>query len=498
VAVVSDELLFTVVGSAAWPAEPISLAEAGLKERTDLQEWVIAHPAMLGVGVKVVTFEFSSWTSGTGSAVLDRLDVLGLGQDGRLVVAELKRGKAPDTTQMQAVKYAAMTSRFSPKSLAAQYARFRFSRKEVLSDQDALLELQEHAPELSIETLRRPRIVLVAQDYPPSVTASAVWLSEMGLDVSLVQFQAYRTTVPGSGEGGHSQVLVSVSRLYPVRNVEEFMVSPTQQQSREAAESGARVKESSAVQKLINAGEIADGTILTFEPTGEISEDLRSVVDQWLEQESRRRTATWYNSPTAPLRWGGDDAYYTPTGLASHIVREATGIKPNFWGPRWWRNADGWTLVELAAPYGGGKPELYEYFWTQWIERVHTEHSSWSQATIPQRHNWISMPSPVKGTHIGNSLPTNARLRSELYINGGTKEANFELFDQLRSKSHEIEKAYGRALSWEPLSNRNVCRIADYVDGDVTDVVNHEAYIDWMFDAGARLRKALASVGYGR
>lgn len=53
----ADELLFTVVGSTAVPAEPIGLVVAGLKEGADLQEWVIAHPEILGSGVKVVTFE---------------------------------------------------------------------------------------------------------------------------------------------------------------------------------------------------------------------------------------------------------------------------------------------------------------------------------------------------------------------------------------------------------------------------------------------------------
>lgn len=63
---VADELLFTVVGPAAVPAEPISLADAGLKERADLQEWVIAYPEILGSGVKVVTFEFDRWWSSSG------------------------------------------------------------------------------------------------------------------------------------------------------------------------------------------------------------------------------------------------------------------------------------------------------------------------------------------------------------------------------------------------------------------------------------------------
>ena len=52
----SGEMVFTVSGASATVAQPISLAEAGLKERGHLQEWVLAHPEMLGPDVKVVAF----------------------------------------------------------------------------------------------------------------------------------------------------------------------------------------------------------------------------------------------------------------------------------------------------------------------------------------------------------------------------------------------------------------------------------------------------------
>jgi len=149
------------------------------------------------------------------------------------VVAELKRDKAPETTEMQAIKYAAMASRFAVESLAERHAGFRTARGEATSTDEALAELQAHAPDLSVKTLRQPRIVLLAREYPPTVTASAVWLSEIGLDITLIQFQAYRATAPGDHGASHTQILISVSQLYPVRDIEEFMVSPQRLQALE-------------------------------------------------------------------------------------------------------------------------------------------------------------------------------------------------------------------------------------------------------------------------
>lgn len=214
----ADELVFTVSGAAAKPAAAVSLPEIGLTERQHLQEWVIAHPEILGPRIMVVTFEFDRWWAAGGS-LLDRLDVLGLDQAGRLVVAELKRDAAPDTVEMQAIKYAAMASRFTPDTLASHHARFLSSRGQVSTDEEALRTLEEHTEDktLAVESLRQPRIVLLAASFPSVVTATAVWLREMGLDISLVQFQAYRTD---------NETLVTVSQLFPVPTVEEFMVVP--------------------------------------------------------------------------------------------------------------------------------------------------------------------------------------------------------------------------------------------------------------------------------
>lgn len=214
----ADELVFTVSGAIAEPAAEVSLADVGLTERQHLQEWVIAHPEILGPRIMVVTFEFDRWQAAGGNP-LDRLDVLGLDRTGRLVVAELKRGTAPDTVETQAIKYAAMASRFTPEILASQHARFLSSRGRTVTDEEALAVLEEHTDDtvLSVDTLRQPRIVLLAAAFPPVVTASAVWLREMGLDISLIRFQAYRTS---------RETLITVSRLFPVPTAEEFTVVP--------------------------------------------------------------------------------------------------------------------------------------------------------------------------------------------------------------------------------------------------------------------------------
>jgi len=70
---------------------------------------VIEYPEILGEGVIVVTFEFDRWWTPGGVRERDRLDVLGIDLNGRLVVAELKRDRAPDTVEMHLAENVALS-----------------------------------------------------------------------------------------------------------------------------------------------------------------------------------------------------------------------------------------------------------------------------------------------------------------------------------------------------------------------------------------------------
>lgn len=215
----SGEVLLAVSGQghSAQCVPAITLAEAGLLERDHLQEWLIAHPQVLGSTVKIVAVEYAAWVA-DGDAQRTRLDILGLDADGHLVVAELKRGVAPDTVDMQAIKYAALASRFRLDTLAAAHAAYCSARGDSLSAQQATEALLAHAELLSDETLANPRVVIVAQDYSPIVISSVVWLVERGVDLTLVRFQPYRH------DGG--QVFVTFSQLYPLPDLEKSLVAP--------------------------------------------------------------------------------------------------------------------------------------------------------------------------------------------------------------------------------------------------------------------------------
>ena len=186
------------------------------------------------------------------------------------------------------------------------------------------------------------------------MTSSIVWLSEMGLELRLVQISAFRTYAQGLGANADLP-MISVKQLYPLPNVEEFTISPERQLAREAADAKKRVQDASTVRRLVCTDSIADGTIFTLSPRRDIGSDVRAQLEDWLHGDPVRRTAHWQNRTSAPLVWDADKPSYTPSALVRHIVEQATGVGRDFFGTQWWRDPAGFTMVELAGPAQRGQ-----------------------------------------------------------------------------------------------------------------------------------------------
>ncbi len=339
----ADVAVVAVSGTEAVPATPISLAEARL-EKQHLQEWVLQHPQILGGDVKIVSFEFGNWTGSGGGSSHDRLDVLGLDVEGRLVVVELKRDKAPDTVDMQALKYSALVSRFTREDVDKVHTQFLTRKRgEQVSVETAAAELDEWAT-INEDNLRVPRMMLMASSFPRPITATIVFLhQQLGLDVQLLAFQAYRTD---------DRVLLTVSQHYPPPDIEEFVLSPEvveAKQQRTAKSS--KKREATTVSRLIGAKVIEDGAPLTFRSP---FQNITPQVDAWIAADPLRGRATWQNEVTKPLIWEADGDGYTPTGLTSRILKEAADYSSAVQGPVCWLDDNGLTLVELADTIPAG------------------------------------------------------------------------------------------------------------------------------------------------
>lgn len=259
---------------------------------------------------------------------------------------------APDTVEMQAIKYAAMASRFTEDTLVEQYQRFLQRSQGDITADAARQQLIDHAGDLDPEQLRRPRIVLVAGSFPPVVTATTVWLSEMGLDVSLQRVQAYRVF--------DDRTVVTVSQLFPVADVEDFTVSPQRQQVQQAQERRRWTREYSTVARLVAAATVVDGTELLLRPTTEVNGEVRAAIDAWVAEKPSRGRARWFNNRRKPLEWELDGQRYRPTEIVHQILADVAGLDRSPRGPSWWILPNGDDL-----PTAAGVPQRGTFDWTE-------------------------------------------------------------------------------------------------------------------------------------
>jgi alkylated DNA nucleotide flippase Atl1 len=346
---VANDLVYLVEGAAATPAVRVSLAEAGLKEREDLQEWVVAHPEVIGDGVRIITIEYDRWSTGSGTPARQRLDVLGLTGAGQLLVAELKREQDRDI-HLQALTYAALVSRFTVRTLAAVHAEFLTRRGRPTTAEEAEGLLRDHVEgDLDPQVLANPRIVLLAADHPPQVVTAVDWLCEVSdrrLQIELRTVNAWRI--------GH-QTAVRFDVMYPVAGIDEKLLSPTEAGTASSVveKTAEATRAANAVRIIVDKGLLDSGDVLSLQPTTEIPADMRAAIESWVAEEPARGLASWTGDADRPLRWEGDGETWRPTTLVRHIVRQATGQNRGGRGPAWWVTESGVDLTALAYGRAG-------------------------------------------------------------------------------------------------------------------------------------------------
>ncbi len=325
------------------PLHGITLQEAGFRERHDLQEWVMANPSILGGDVMIVTAELDRWQTTTGIRPLDRLDILGLRSDGTLLVAELKRGPAPDTVDMQAVKYAALCGDFTASQIAEQLARFETRRGRTIDESEALERLLRFAPDLPTEGPRIAEVILIAASFSPVVTTTALFLDHVGLPMRLVTIGAYRTE--------SDEVIVRASTIYPLPELEK--VGPRNEERRTVASTRRGLR---TVQMLLDAGRPAPGTRLQLRPRRILTE-AREQIEAWFAEDPTRAEAFWEPEPDPahPVRWTVDGNRYSLTGLIREIALQCGYPDLRVMnGPGQWAMPDGQGLWEYAMGITGG------------------------------------------------------------------------------------------------------------------------------------------------
>ena len=191
--------------------EEVDFAKLGFQERRHIQEWVAANPQILSDDLLIIGKEFSGF-----DRTDERLDLLAVDRDGRLVVIELKRDDSGTDAHWQAIKYASYLQRATADEIVGMAAKHWNE-----SQDDAVTRLLQHLGTDDLNALNNDqRIILASHRFAPEVTSAALWLNRKVPSedlITCVKLTPHQDTHTGT-------LYVQASTIIPIPGTDEYLV----------------------------------------------------------------------------------------------------------------------------------------------------------------------------------------------------------------------------------------------------------------------------------
>lgn len=191
--------------------EEVEFARLGFQERRDIQEWVASNPGILGDGLLIIGKEFSGF-----DRTNERLDLLAVDWDGKLVIIELKRDDTGADAHWQAIKYASYLRHSTAADIVRMLATYAGT-----TEPEAANSLRQHINADDLNTLNHDqRIILASHRFAPEVTSAVLWLNAKAPEEDLIT--CVRLTPYHDRQ--RDSLYVQASTIIPLPGADEYMI----------------------------------------------------------------------------------------------------------------------------------------------------------------------------------------------------------------------------------------------------------------------------------
>jgi hypothetical protein len=204
--------------------EKKSFAELKLSERYDLQEWVADNPEILGENLLIIQKEFDGFPDTN-----ERLDLLALDENGKLVVIENKLDDSGKDVVWQALKYVSYCATLTKNEICEIYQRY-LGAAGVASER-----ISEFYDGPDYEGIRLnpvegdQRIILVAANFRKEVTSTVLWLRNYhGVDITCIKVTPYK-----DGE----KLYLDAEQIIPIQDIGDYQIRLTAKKQEETISS---------------------------------------------------------------------------------------------------------------------------------------------------------------------------------------------------------------------------------------------------------------------
>lgn len=200
--------------------------DLNLQERPHLQEWLVQTPEALGEDLLVIQKEFDGFAD-----TRERLDLLALDKEGRLVVVENKLDDSGRDVVWQALKYVAYCSSLKKSEIVEIYQKYldRWANGEsAVPNLCEFLEVED-LDDTVLNAGNEQRLILVAANFRKEVTATVLWLIGHG-----VRAQCFRVLPYSLGE----ELLIDLQQIIPTPEAADYMIGMAAKESEEKSAQG--------------------------------------------------------------------------------------------------------------------------------------------------------------------------------------------------------------------------------------------------------------------
>ena len=203
-------------------------ADLNLRERDHLQEWLVYMPNALGEEFLIIQKEFDGFAD-----TRERLDVLALDKEGRLVVVENKLDDSGRDVVWQALKYVAYCSSLKKAEIVEIYQSYL---NRWLDGANAVVNLcdfldVEELDDVVLNAGNEQRLVLIAANFRKEVTAAVLWLLGHG-----VRAQCFQVVPYSFGE----ELFIDLRQIIPMPEAADYMMGIAAKDSEEKFVQGAQ------------------------------------------------------------------------------------------------------------------------------------------------------------------------------------------------------------------------------------------------------------------
>jgi hypothetical protein len=201
------------------PANLTTFGTEGIKERADLQRLLRSQIDVVSPKTMIIAEEFGQWEDSKR-----RIDLLGLDDQANLVVIELKRTDDGSHMELQALRYAAMVSTMTFDQAVKIHESYLKENGKGVDARQAILDFLGWDDSHDDQFADDVRIVLVAADFSPEITTTAMWLYDHDLDIRCVRIKPYKL---------EDHLVVDVQQIIPLPEAADYQIKIREKMQKE-------------------------------------------------------------------------------------------------------------------------------------------------------------------------------------------------------------------------------------------------------------------------